>query len=82
MRKIIRFMKRVAISGMSALLKCGISITLVTALLTKRLLGPGTFQAGLELYEVAGPAGLYLIKLKVGHWFLAFILEEITLTKT
>ena len=31
-------------------------------------MGPETFQAGLELYEVAGPAGLYLLKLKVGHW--------------
>ena len=31
-------------------------------------MGPGTFQAGLELYEVAGPAGLYLIKFKVVHW--------------
>ena len=30
--------------------------------------GPGTFQAVLELDEVAGPAGLYLIKLKVGTY--------------
>ena len=30
-------------------------------------MGPGTFQAGLELNEVAGPAGLYLMKLKLGH---------------
>ena len=30
-------------------------------------MGPGTFQVGLEFYEVAGPAGLYRIKLKVGH---------------
>ena len=42
---------------------------LATALLTKQLVGPGTFQAGLELYEVAGPAGLYLMKLKLGHWW-------------
>ena len=68
MRKIIRFMKSVAISGLSTLLKCGIPNTLATALLTKQCVGPGTFQAGLELYEVVGPAGLYLIKLKVGHW--------------
>ena len=67
MRKIIRFTKRVVISGLSILLKCGISNTLATALLTKQFVEPGTFRAGLELYEVAGPAGLYLIKLKVGH---------------
>ena len=60
-------MKRVAISGLSTLLKCGILNTLATAVLSKRFVGPWTFQAGLELYEVAGPAGLYLIKLKVGH---------------
>ena len=30
-------------------------------------MGPGTFQAGLELNEVVGPAGLYLMKLKLGH---------------
>ena len=35
-------------------------------------MGPGAFQAGLELYEVAGPAGLYLIRPKVGHWLLPF----------
>ena len=28
---------------------------------------PEYFQAGLELNEVAGPAGLYLMKIKVGH---------------
>ena len=36
-------------------------------------MGPETFQAGLELYEVAGPAGLYLLKLKVGHWLVQVI---------
>ena len=46
---------------------------LATALLTKRFVGPGTFQVGLELYEVAGPAGLYLIKLKLGHCPCVFI---------
>ena len=30
--------------------------------------GPANFQAGLELYDVAGPDGLYLVKLKVRHW--------------
>ena len=55
------------------LLKCGISNALVTALLTKRFVGLGTFQAGLEVYEVAGPAGLYPIKLKVGHWLLGCV---------
>ena len=40
---------------------------LATTLLTESFVGPGTFQSGLELYDVAGPAGLYLIKLKVGH---------------
>ena len=30
-------------------------------------MGPGTFQVGLELYEVAGPAGLYQLKLKIEH---------------
>ena len=35
--------------------------------MTKQFVGPGTFQAGLEIYEVAGPAGLYLMKLKLGH---------------
>ena len=49
------------------MLKCGIPNTSATALLTKRFVGPGTFLADLEVYEVAGPAGLYLIKLKVGH---------------
>ena len=61
-------MKHVAIWGCPHLLNRGISNTLATALFTKRCVGPGTFQAGLEVYEVAGPAGLYLIKLKVGHW--------------
>ena len=53
--------------GLPTLFKCGISNTLATALLTKRFVGPGTFQTGLEVYEVAGPAGLYLMELKVGH---------------
>ena len=44
-----------------------LTYTLATALLTKQFVGPGTFQAGLELNEVAGPAGLYLMKLKLGH---------------
>ena len=44
-----------------------LTYTLATALLTKPFVGPGTFQAGLELNEVAGPAGLYLMKLKLGH---------------
>ena len=76
MRKIIRFMKRVAISVLSTLLKCGISNTLATALLTKQFVGPGTFQAGLELYEVAGPAGLYLVKVKLGHWLHAMLFQQ------
>ena len=42
----------------------------------KRFVGSGTFQAGLEFYEVAGPVGLNLIKLKVGHcwgpWIMPF----------
>ena len=63
--------------GLSNLLKCGISNTLATPLLTKRFVGPGTFQAGLEVYEVAGPAGLYLIKLKVGHCPLASSLSQL-----
>ena len=42
-------------------------------------MGPGTFLAGLELYEVAGPAGLDLIKLKIGHclqgiWLIQLIM--------
>ena len=44
-----------------------LTYTLATALLTKQFVGPGTFQAGLELNEVARPAGLYLMKLKLGH---------------
>ena len=44
-----------------------LTYTLATALVTKQFMGPGTFQAGLELNEVAGPAGLYLMKLKLGH---------------
>ena len=44
-----------------------LTYTLATALLRKQFVGPGTFQAGLELNEVAGPAGLYLMKLKLGH---------------
>ena len=45
----------------------------------KRFVGPGTFLAGLELYEVAGPAGLDLIKLKIGHclqgiWLIQLIM--------
>ena len=44
-----------------------LTYTLATALLTKQFVEPGTFQAGLELNEVAGPAGLYLMKLKLGH---------------
>ena len=34
---------------------------------TESIVGPGTFQAVLELYKVAGPAGLYPIKLEVGN---------------
>ena len=60
-------MRHFAISGYPHCEKCGISNTLATALLTKRFVGPGTFLVGLELYEVAGPAGLDLIKLKIGH---------------
>ena len=44
-------------------------ILLATALLTKQFVGSATFQVCLELYEVAGPAGPYLIKLTVGHCF-------------
>ena len=44
-----------------------LTYTLATTLLTKQFVGPGTFQAGLALNEVAGPAGLYLMKLKLGH---------------
>ena len=44
-----------------------LTYTLATALLTKQFVGPGTFQADLELNEVAGPAGLFLMKLKLGH---------------
>ena len=34
---------------------------------TKQFVGPGTFQAGLELDEVSGPSGCYLTQLKFGH---------------
>ena len=42
-------------------------------------MGPVTFLAGLELYEVAGPAGLDLKKLKIGHclqgiWLIQLIM--------
>ena len=40
---------------------------LATVLLAKQFVGPETFQAGLELNEVAGPPDMYLIKLKFGH---------------
>ena len=59
--------------GCSHCWKCGISNTLATNLLTRGFVGPGTFQAGLELYELAVPAGLYLIKLKIGHWVLGLV---------
>ena len=72
MQKIVRFKKCIAISGSFTLLKkCNFQYV-DNSSFDRDFLGPGTFQAVLQLYEVAGPAGLYLIKLKVDNDYQLF----------
>ena len=57
-------MKRVAISRLSTLLKMWSFKYVGNSSVDEAMssfVGPETFQAGLELYKVAGPAGLYLL---------------------
>ena len=70
MQKIIRFMQSIAILGLFMLLKVrNFKYCWQQPCWQKQFVGYATFQVCLELYEVAGPAGPYLIKLTVGHCF-------------